>query len=185
MRKSILLLTGNLILVLVLIVSVTVLAANTAEQQASTKKATTIAIKDQSGATDVSTITFPEGDPGSEVTQPYNDVNGSGSPQVFGASSTPVVQLITSTTYNLWWKVSEGSGWDTAVADENCYITDSTGVTKSTFDTNKSTLSTWGTQTNTSQQVTTSKKYFYLTIDLENVGGKSGTSTLEVLGETP
>jgi hypothetical protein len=186
MEKKILFLAGVLVLALTLIVSVVVLAGYQATQQASTSKATTIAIKNQDGTQDVATITFPEGTPGSEVTAPYNDKDGSGSPQVFSdTASTPVVRLVTDTTYNLWWKVTDTSGWDTAVSNENCYITDSTAVAKATFDTNKATLSTWGTETNTTQQVTTAKKYFYLTINLENVGGKTGTSTLAVLGETP
>ncbi len=185
-EKKILFLAGILILALTLIVSVAVLAANTATQNASTNKATSIVIKNQAGTTAVATITFPAAEPGTEVEAPYNDVDTSSSPQAWSATaSKPVVQLVSATTYNLWWKVTEISGWDTTVNNENCYITDSTTVTKAIFDGAKATLTTWGTETNTTQQVTSAKKYFYLTITPEAVGGKTGSSTLTILGETP
>ena len=144
----------------------------------------TIEVMDQAGTTAITTINFPESTAGTEVITPYNDEDTSGSPQVFGGSSTPVATLISGTDYKVHCTISEVTGWTTLVADENLYLTDSTAVTKAAFDGAKYTITEWGVQKDTGFTVTTAVKNLYLTITLNSVYGKSGTSTLTILGES-
>jgi len=71
-----------------------VLAANTATQQASNAKATTISVVGKVADTAITSITFPEGAPTATVSNPYNNVDTISSPQVLsGTVSEPVVRL--------------------------------------------------------------------------------------------
>ncbi|MDH5364487.1 MAG: hypothetical protein OEW82_04890 [Dehalococcoidia bacterium] len=187
MKKRILALAGVLALVAVLIVPMAVLAGNEATQEASSSKATTIAIDAQDGVTGISAITFPPATPSTEVTGAYNDHDTSSSPQAFGATSLPVVTLVTSTAYKAHITITSGTGWTTIVTDENYYIdiAKARTITKATFDSNKSTYSSWGTDVNTNVALATANANdLYLTIDLTASAGKSGTSTLTILGES-
>jgi len=169
-----------------LIAQMVVLAGtNDATQEASSSKATTMAIKNQDGTSEITTITFPAAAPSTEVTDAWNDVDGSGSKQAFGGTSVPVAWLVSATDYNLHVSVTEVTGWDTLVVDENILCSDSLTLDSTTFDSNSYALSTWGTVTDMgTQTVTSTLKYFYLTINLDAAAGKTGSSTIAVLGET-
>lgn len=165
-----------------------VLAGNEATQEASTAKATTINIMCQNGTVAVSNITFPEAAPGATVSDPSNDVDGTGSSQVFNDSdSTPVAVLNTTTDYTVYYTVTEISGWDATVANEKCLTIDSTTVNSTAFTAAAVNITTWGTETSSTHTVKatpSTENGLYLTIDLENVAGKTGTSTLTILGES-
>ena len=184
-----LILVCALALTITLIAQTTVLAdTNNATQEASSNKIETIAIKTQDGTTaEITTITFPAGAPSAEVTAPYNNSNGAGSPQVLNAStSTPVATLVSATTYNLYVSVTDTSNWNATVTSENVFCTSATNIDLTAFDSGKSTITVWDTVTDMgSQTVTTANKFLYLTVDLTASAGLSGTSTIEVYGETP
>ena len=185
-ENKILILAVVLFLIAVLVTQMTVLAAtNDATQEATSSKATSIAIKDQAGTGEITTITFPAAASSTEVIAPYNNTDGSGSAQAFGATSLPVAWLVSATDYNLYVSVTEVSGWDTLVVDENILCSDSLVLDKATFDSGSTALSTWGMVTDMgTQTVTTTKKYLYLTVNLDSSAGISGSSTVAVLGET-
>ena len=190
MEKKILALTGALVLVATLIVSGAVLAAYQATQQASTAKATTFLIggtETTTKDTAVSTITFPEAAPGTTVDAPYNNVDGSADPQVLSATaSEPAVKIKNthaSASYNV---VLEITTWTNSLVDKEYYNLAGDGVT--TIDTVTTELSVANGGANTVSTGVSigaaTYKDLYLKLGLTSVGGKTGTSTLSVLGET-
>ena len=145
-----------------------------------------IEIRAQDYASTVTNITFPKGAPTDTVSAPYNNVNGSGSPQAFGTPhGTPVVTLYNggSVTYTIWYNITPFT--EDIVANENYLIIDKGGACASadaitnavTFDADTSTATTILASPN-------KEKDLYLKITLSEVAGKEGTSTLTILGET-
>ena len=190
MEKKILALTGALVLAATLIVSEAVLAAHQATQEASTAKATTFLIggtETTTKDTAVSTITFPEAAPGTTVDAPYNNVDGSGDPQVLSSTtSEPAVKIKNthaSASYNV---VLEITTWTNSLVDKEYYNLAGDGVT--TIDTVTTELSVANGGANTVSTGVSigaaTYKDLYLKLGLTSVGGKTGTSTLSVLGET-
>jgi len=190
MEKKILALTGALVLAATLIVSEAVLATHQATQEASTAKATTFLIggtETTTKDTAVSTITFPEAVPGTTVDAPYNDIDSSGDPQVLSTTaSEPVVKIKNthaSASYNV---VLEITTWTNSLVDKEYYNLAGDGVT--TIDTVTTELSAANGGANTVSTGVSigaaTYKDLYLKLGLTSVGGKTGTSTLSVLGET-
>ena len=191
MEKKILALAGVLVLAATLIVSVAVLAADyQATQEASTAKATTFLIggtETTTKDTAVSTITFPEAAPGTTVDTPFNDIDGSGDPQVLSTTaSEPAVKIKNthaSASYNV---VLEITTWTNSLVDKEYYNLAGDGVT--TIDTVTTELSAANGGANTVSTGVSigaaTYKDLYLKLGLTSVGGKTGTSTLSVLGET-
>ena len=190
MEKKILALAGALVLVAILIVSEAVLAAYQATQEASTAKATTFLIggtETTTKDTAVSTITFPEAAPEATVDAPYNDIDSSGDPQVLSTTaSEPAVKIKNthaSASYNV---VLEITTWTNSLVDKEYYNLAGDGVT--TIDTVTTELSAANGGANTVSTGVSigaaTYKDLYLKLGLTSVSGKTGTSTLSVLGET-
>ena len=190
MEKKILALAGALVLVATLIVSEAVLAAYQATQQASTSKATTFLIggtETTTKDTAVSTITFPEAVPGTTVDAPYNDIDSSGDPQVLSTTaSEPAVKIKNthaSASYNV---VLEITTWTNSLVDKEYYNLAGDGATNIDAVTTELSAANGGANTvSTGVSIgAATYKDLYLKLGLTSVGGKTGTSTLSVLGET-
>ena len=197
MRKLIRKLLGKLdiVLALTLALAITgglsgvnyVLAGNTSTQSGSTASATTITVVAKTADTAITTITFPEGSPSATVSAPYNDVDGTGDPQVLHATtSEPVVRLknTAGVTYNVTLEITT---WTNSVAASEGYALSDTGTTTTSAVTDNN-LSADGNSASvaTGTSMTTGTyKALYLELVLSAVAGKTGTSTLTVLGETP
>lgn len=157
------------------------LAANNAEQNASTSQATTIGIKAQDGTTDVTSVTFPAGAPGATVSNPSNSESQE---QVFGAAGTakPVVTLVSPANYTVWLQVENFT--NSVVANEYYALLDSgSACADATAVSTELTLD--NTAYTTGIAMTTSEvNDLYLKVTLGAVAGHSGTSTLTVLGES-
>jgi len=172
--------------VTVLVMPMGVTAANSASQSASTSQSTTISIRNIGDTTDVTTITFPSGAPGTSITNP----TGNGDTQNLtstGTEASPVAILTSNTQYTIWYSVTDTSSWDATVASERLYTIAINGsLTLDNFNTNATQITSWGTASNSSQTVgpTGTAKELYLGVTLESVSGKSGTSTLTILGES-
>ncbi len=152
---------------------------------ASAALSTAIDIRAQDYTSAVSSITFPEASPGSSVSQPYNNVDGSGSPQGFGDAGTakPVVTLVNTAggSYIIWYNIAT---FTNAVVSAEHYLVNTNGAAceSATAINNAVTF-----DANTSTGVTIAPgvdKDLYLKVVLSSVGGKSGSSTLTILGET-
>jgi hypothetical protein len=144
---------------------------------------TAIEIKDQNSINNVGTITFPAGTISTEVSNPSNDQSET---QVFGASSLPVVTLVTATAYIAHITITSGTGWTDTVTNENYYIdtAHARNITTATFNANKTSYSSWGTDVDTGVTLATANANdLYLSVNLTALAGKSGTSTLTILGE--
>lgn len=146
-----------------------------------------IEVRAQNYTTSVSSITFPEGDSGTTVSQPYNNVDGSGSPQTFGGAGVakPVVTLYNggASTLTIWYNITTFTNG--IVSSENYLINNKAAACADascingtvTFDADTSTVGTIAAGAG-------NEKDFYLKIVLSTVAGKSGNSTLTILGET-
>lgn len=147
---------------------------------------TAIEVRAQNYTTSVSTITFPSGESGSTVAQPYNDIDGSGSPQTFGGAGTakPVVTLYNSgvSTLSIWYNITTFSN---DIVSSEYYIVNTKGA--GCTDASCITMGVvFDTDTSTGQTITAgagNEKDFYLKIDLGSPAGKAGNSTLTILGE--
>ena len=187
MEKKILALAGILVLTATLMVSVAVLAVNTATQSAATNKADTISIRNVADNADVSTITFPAGAPSAVISNPTGNLDI----QVLTATASeasPVAILKSAAAYKLWYNVTSTSTWDDAVASEKLYtIALAAEVSLTTFGTNAYNMTVWGTDQDTTTQALAAgvSKELYLQVTLAALAGKTGTSTLSVIGETP
>ena len=190
MEKKILALAGALVLVATLIVSEAVLAAYQATQEASTAKATTFLIggtETTTKDTAVSTITFPEAVPGTTVDAPYNDIDSSGDPQVLSTTaSKPAVKIKNthaSASYNV---VLEITTWTNSLVDKEYYNLAGDGATNIDAVTTELSAANGGANTvSTGVSIgAATYKDLYLKLGLTSVSGKTGTSTLSVLGET-
>lgn len=163
-----------------------VLADNTATQQASTAKATTISVVGKVADTAITTITFPEGAPSATVSTPYNNVDTVSDSQVLsGTVSEPVVRLKNGSggTLNVTLEITT---WSNSIAASEDY--ELVATTNTTIAAVASALSTDGNAASvpTGIGITTGAyKALYLELVLSSVAGKTGNSTLTVLGETP
>lgn len=149
---------------------------------------TAIEIRAQNYTSAVSTITFPEGAPGSVISQPYNNVDGAGNPQVFGGAGTakPVVTLYNGSGGSLiiWYNITT---FTNSIVSSESYLVNNKGA--ACTDANCITGSvTFDTDTTTGVTIVNgagNEKDFYLKITLSAVAAKTGNSTLTILGETP
>lgn len=189
MKKRILTLAVTLALVAALVVPMAALATNEAGQAASTSQATTILIVGHSTDVGVTTITFPAGLPSATISAPYNSDNGSGNPQVLHASaSKPVVRLKNTSggTLTVWLEITSWTGGaNRPVVSEDFELVPVGTTTITVVD---DVLSTDGlaATVNTGVTITNGEyKALYLEVVLSALAGKSGTSTLTILGESP
>ena len=156
-----------------------------AVQQASTARATAISIVSKAADTAVGTITFPEGAASAVISDPYNNVDGDTDPQILDdSSSEPVVRLKNTSggTLRVWLSITD---WSNNIADAQHYelvATDTTNINAVTTvlssDGNAATVDT--TETISSDTY----KALYLKLTLSSLAGKTGTSTLTILGES-
>ncbi|HCM45584.1 MAG TPA: hypothetical protein DIS54_02025 [Candidatus Veblenbacteria bacterium] len=164
-----------------------VLAANTATQQASTAAATTISVVRKAVDAAIATIYFPEGSPGATVSAPYNDVDTSSDPQVLSATvSEPVVRLKNGSggTLNVTLQITTWNATDALVASED-YELETTGT--ATINVVNDVLSADGGAASVDTTTTIAAGVFadlYLELVLGAAAGKTGNSTLTVLGES-
>jgi len=147
---------------------------------------TAIEIRAQNYTTSVSSITFPEGTSGATVSQPYNNINGSGSPQTFGGAGTakPVVTLYNgnASTLTIWYNITTFT--NSVVSSEN-YIVNAKGAACADASCITGAV-TFDADTTTGTTILAgagNEKDFYLKITLGTPAGKSGSSTLTILGE--
>lgn len=148
---------------------------------------TSIEVRAQNYTTAVSSITFPQSPPGSDVTQPYNDVNGSGSPQAFGSAGVakPVVTLYNGGAVSLtvWYNITTFTNGTVAsegylVNGKGAACANAAAITGSvTFDADTSTGVSIAAGAG-------NEKDLYLKTTLSGLAAKSGSSTLTILGET-
>lgn len=156
-----------------------------ATQQASTARATAISIVGKAADTAVGTITFPEGAAGAVISDPYNNVDGDTDPQVLdGSSSEPVVRLknTAGATLRVWLSIAD---WSNSIADSQHYELVATSTTN--VDTVTTVLSSDGNAATVDTTETIDSdtyKALYLKLTLSSVAGKTGTSTLTILGES-
>jgi type II secretory pathway pseudopilin PulG len=182
MKKGILSIALSLALISTFVAPTVVMASNEATQSASTNQATTIAIKAQDYSTDVAEITFPAGTPGATISNPSNDQSET---QTFGDAGTakPVVTLVSDATYTVYYQITEFSGDVVAseyylLNDKGAVCADAASVSNAvTFDSITSTSTTIDAGTDNA-------KDFYLKVVLSSSAGKSGSSTLTILGES-
>ena len=163
-----------------------VLASNVSTQSASTASATTITVVGKVADTAITTITFPEGAPSATISVPYNDIDTVSDAQVLsGTVSEPVVRLKNTSggTLNVTLEITT---WTLGVAASEDYeLVVTTDTTVAVVD---NVLSADGNSASvpTAIGITTGAyKALYLELVLSSLAGKSGTSTLTILGETP
>ena len=162
-----------------------VLAANTANQSASSSSATTISVVGKVADTAITTITFPEAAPSATVSAPYNDVDTTTDPQVLsGTVSEPVVRLKNGSgvDYNVTLEITTWTNGVAASEDYELVVT-----TDNTVAVVDNVLSADGNAASVATGIsipTTEYKALYLELVLSAMAGKTGTSTLTVLGET-
>jgi len=186
MKKKILFLAGVLVLTATLIVSVTVLASNVSNQAASSNKATSITIvgKTATSTAVVGTITFPAGAPSAVVSNPSSNATGENEATVqvlHATTSEPVAQLLNGSAGTLKVWIGRGA-WTTAVTSERYKL-----IAPATTTVASLTSETELTETSTDSGSTIAASAYlalYLEVTLSAEAGKSGTSTLTVLGET-
>lgn len=184
-ENKILALASVLALAATLFISATVLAGtNDASQSATTNKATTISVNNQDYSTNVSTITFPAGLPNAVISNPSNGTQS----QVLGGAGTakPVVTLLNSSggTLIIWYNITT---FENGVASGEDYVI----KTKAAECANAAAIDqvvSFDANTTATTQITTgagNEKDLYLKLTLSSLAGKTGTSTLTILGETP
>jgi len=146
----------------------------------------TIDIRAQNYTTSVSTITFPEGASGATISQPYNNINGSGNPQIFGGAGTakPVVTLYNNSggSMKIWYNVTTFTN-DIVISEY--YLVNSKGGACTSADCITSSV-TFDANTDTGITIAAgagNEKDFYLKTVLSSIASKSGNSTLTILGE--
>lgn len=151
-----------------------------------TSLSTTIQIRNVADNADVSSITFPAGDISSPVSNPTGNVDVQNLTAT-GSAAAPVAILKSSTAYTLWYNVTDTSGWADTVASEKFYTLALGGdLTLTYFNDNADNMTVWDTDQSTTQALSGSaSKELFLQITLSSNYGKTGQSTLSVLGETP
>lgn len=144
---------------------------------------TSVVIKGQDYSTDVTSITFPQGTPGSTVVNPSNNL---GQVQTFGEAGVakPVVTLVNtgSASYKIYYQIS--SFTNNIISSER-YLLNTKGVRCTSAD-NITSQVVFDTLTDTGIIInpgTDNAIDLYLKIVLSNTAGKSGISTLTILAE--
>jgi len=136
--------------------------------------------------TAVTTITFPEGAPEATISAPYNDVDTSSDPQVLSpTASEPVVKIKNthaSATYNI---ILEITTWTNSLVNMEYYNLAADGATDiQTVTAELSNANGAARTVSTGVSIAAGAyKDLYLRLVLASVAGKTGTSTLTVLGE--
>ena len=158
-----------------------VLAANNAEQSASTLQATTISIKGQDGATsDITAITFPAAACGATVDNPSNSESEM---QEFGGAEVakPVVTLVSPADYTVWLQVENFSS---NVVDSEYYALLDHQAACLDADAVSSEITLNDTAFTTEVSMTTAEiNDLYLKVTLGSVAGRTGFSSISILGE--
>src|SRR3989344_252403 len=137
--------------------------------------------------TAITTITFPQGAPRATISAPYNDLDGTGDPQVLHASTSEPVVRLKNTSAGALNITLEITTWTNSVAASEGYALSDTGTT-TTATINDTNLSADGNSASVATAVsigTGAYKALYLELVLSSAAAKSGTSTLTILGETP
>jgi hypothetical protein len=156
---------------------------------------TAIEIRAQNYTTLVSDITFPAGDPSTVVSLPTNGVGVE--VQTFSTTpgdAKPVVTLVNTAAvaYNVWYNITAFS--NSIVSSENYVIivkggacANAAAITESaTLDgSNHVTTGTVTTIAATGDGDEADERDLYLKVTLGTSWGKTGASTLTILGETP
>lgn len=177
-----------LVLAITLMTQITIVdATHEATQEASTSKSTSLTIvgKTATSTAVVGTITFPAGQPSAVISNPSSDAAGENEATVQfldGSASEPVAQISNTTAGNLKVWVERGA-WTAAVTSQRYQL-----VAPATV--NISDLSGQSALTDTSTDSTSTVNAsawlaFYLEVTLSANAGKSGTSSITILGETP
>lgn len=165
------------------------MASNTATQQASTSTATTITIVGKSADSAITTITFPQGTPGATISNPYNDVDTASDAQVLHASaSEPVVRLknTAGVTYNVTLEITTWNATYNIAASEGYNLVDTSTTNIASITDNNLSANGDANSVSTGVSMTTGTyKALYLELILGTAAGRSGSSTLTILGETP
>ncbi len=144
----------------------------------------TLEIRNQAASQGITSINVL-GSGGETITNPYNDVDGSGSAQNT-STTTPVVTIyngVGNPTYKIWLKVDEGTDWDYIISDEKFNVTtDATEPGDVSTWTSLKPGGSWGTLVDSGKTVAPGNyKDLYLACLLKRSG--TGNSTISVLGE--
>ncbi len=146
----------------------------------------TIHIVDKIGDTAITNITFPEGAPSANVSDPYNDVDTDTDPQVVaGSNSEPVVRLSNTSagTLKVWLQIAD---WQNGVVvDEDYALVDTTTTDVSAVNVQLSANGLAASVDTGVSMATGTYRALYLRVTLGTGSGKSGISTLTILGESP
>jgi hypothetical protein len=142
---------------------------------------TSIEIRDQTYNSPVSSIAFPQGEPGTTISNPTNSTFQT---QIFGGAGTakPVVTLVNtgSVTYKIWYNITTFSN---GVVVAESYLINDAGATCADANTINNAV-TFNTASSTEVTIDASgQKDLYLKINLSNLGRVSGSSTITILGE--
>ena len=147
---------------------------------------TAIEVRAQNYTTSVSTVTFPQGAPETTISAPYNNIDSSGNSQTFGGAGTakPVVTLYNGggSTLTIWYNITT---FTLGIVSSEYYLVNAKGA--ACADANCITESvTFDADTPTGTTIVAgagNEKDLYLKTTLSAVAGKSGNSTLTILGE--
>jgi hypothetical protein len=177
-------LISKVICVLVSILPVFIICSTAFSQT----KATTISICALNYSTEVNQISFPANAPNSEISNPFNNINGAGSAQTFGASSKPVVTLVNTSaiSYTIWYQIT--SFENSVVFSEFYRITDMDTDCESSDNLTSGVLFDVYTSTGITIAATGDigngdKKDLYLKLTLSSYYGRSGSSIIAIYGE--
>jgi hypothetical protein len=156
--------------------------------QITVTRSTAIEVRAQDYTTGVTSITFPEGAPETTASQPYNDIDGVSSPQIFGGAgiAKPVVTLYNGggTGLIIWYNITTFTNG--IVSDEYYLINDKGAICADASAINNAAVFDTDTDTGTTIAAGAgNEKDLYLKTVLSLVAGKTGNSTLTILGETP
>jgi hypothetical protein len=153
---------------------------------------TAIEIRAQNYTTNVTNITFPADTPSAEISLPTNGVGAE--VQTFGGAGTakPVVTLVNSgTKLNIWYNISTWSPANVVASEKYIILAKGAACASANAITNTAVIGT-DTKDADNTQIGSdapgenpTQKDLYLKITLDASAGKTGTSTLSVLGETP
>ena len=144
----------------------------------------------ESGTKDtaVATITFPETVSGDTVSVPYNNIDGSGDPQVLSSTvSEPVVHIKNthaSITYNIILEITTWTNSVVSMEYYNLVADDAVNIQMVASELSNTSGAARSVSTGVSITAGTYKD-LYLKLTMGSVYGKTGTSTLTILGEAP
>jgi len=147
---------------------------------------TAIEIRAQNYTTSVSSITFPEAEPGATVSNPSNSENET---QTFGSAgmAKPVITLYNggASTLTIWYNITT---FTNSVVSSEYYLINDKGAACANGDAINNAV-TFDADTNTATTIAAgagNEKDLYLKVVLSpSLWGKTGTSTLTILGEAP